>query len=155
MALASGGIAFFCLLVAFGLRALHSTGAVPAGAVSVVPYLIVVVYLALVGRGALGRIAGAGCWLVAGALSVIPVIAPWAFIRTDAGAILMIVLSAFGVVLATVGWGVARRDGWLWLVSVPAALVMWALLNWGLGPAVRERWGAPRISTSAPSCRSC
>ncbi|MET9328605.1 hypothetical protein [Tsukamurella sp. NPDC003166] len=87
--------------------------------------LVFVAYLLVVGRGTTGKIVGGGLQ----ALSFLVVVGTIVLSLTT-GALpggVYDFLDAVAVVIAITAWGVARRSGWLWALSIPIGLGIWAL----------------------------
>lgn len=90
--------------------------------------LIPLVYLVVVGRGAAAKIAAGGLIAIAMVLgSAVDALVhfvdgypTWLEMVVE-GAFLLMVLSVI------VAWGLARRSGALWTISIPVGIVMWAL----------------------------
>ena len=144
VAIASGFVPVMCYVVSLLTRQytfIGYSGYPVALVANLSPYLIVACYLAIAGRGALGKGLGATCWLVAGCVISVSLFYPRSFIRSDAGSAAILIAGLVAVTLTILGWGFARRTGWSWLVGVPVAIVMSLVMSYVVGPQVRPLIG--------------
>lgn len=84
-------------------------------------------YLFVVGRGSLGRYLGGGLIAAAILLAVVRVTVVSLVGRASWLTYLGWVIGFLTVVLVVTGWGIARRDGRLWTLSIPVGILCWAL----------------------------
>lgn len=150
VAIASGLVPIVCLVLFFVpsllvpsdmLRTAGVMRDVVGGFLVLLPYLFAAVYLAIAGRGAAGKLIGAGCLLAAGMVqAVVRVVFVFHQLGSDlssgSATAIGLVNGTLTLTLVVLGWGFARRDGWLWLISWPVALVMYGVWVYGLQPVL-------------------
>lgn len=92
-------------------------------------YLVPVIYLAIMGRGAAGKALGAGLMLAA-MIFDIAAVAFFFFVRstTTVEYIVGAVAGVVQAVLVALAWGLARRDGKLWFISIAVAVATAVLM---------------------------
>ncbi|WP_139057818.1 hypothetical protein [Tsukamurella pseudospumae] len=108
---------------------------------------IFVVYLFVVGRGTMGKLVGGG--LQAFSFLVVVGTVVLSLSIDSNGAVpsgVYDVLDALSVVTAVAAWGIARRSGWLWSVSIPISLVTWALYRYVIVDLLSDPMG-PRTDS--------
>ncbi|BDH57017.1 hypothetical protein [Tsukamurella sp. PLM1] len=95
--------------------------------------VIPLVYLLVVGRGMVGKLVGGGLMAFALVLDLVNVV----FVRLVDGwptwaEVLNFALGLLITIVVITAWGIARRAGWLWTVSIPVGIVTWAIWTFGL-----------------------
>ena len=150
VAIASALVPVIAIVVYLGLRAVtaevpslpsffHSTGPV------IVADLVPVAYLAFAGRGPAGKLLGVGAMMFAMLLDLLFWLVVVVFGLTDSQGVDVFshVVGFLEAITYVVGWGLARRAGWLWLIGVPIAVVARALMVFGVLDAVTpDFWGS-------------
>ncbi|GIZ99182.1 hypothetical protein TTY48_37940 [Tsukamurella sp. TY48] len=140
VAIGSGAVAILSVAVAAVVadRMPSSASAATVWAATLLPYLPILAYLAAVGRGLTGRLAGVGAWTLV-ALTDTGVALWLALTRGEVHRFIDAIVVLTGVVMTVAGvagWGLARRDGIAWIASVPVGIGTWALWQYVVGEQV-------------------